>query len=224
MARQKLIRYGENAKDDLVIQPGKAFFDEVKKDNTLRSQFFWNNNPIVLELACGKGEYTVWLAPHFPNQIFIGIDRKGPRLRYGAQEAKDNWFSNVAFLRTIIHHLDQFFAPGSVEEIRIIHPDPRPKGADTRRRLTCPRFLDIYKKILKADGIIRLKTDDQDLFTYSLETLQEEWREVFAETKDLYNDELLLAEHFDIKTHYEILFHKQGRTICYLKAKKPWLA
>ena len=114
--------------------------------------------------------------------------------------------------------MDQFFGKASVEEIRIIHPDPRPKGVDERRRLTCPRFLNIYKEVLIPGGLLRLKTDDLDLFRYSLETLKSEGREIIDYTEDLYNSPLL-EEHYGIRTDFEIKFHKKGRSICYLKAK-----
>ena len=112
----------------------------------------------------------------------------------------------MAFLRAIIHHLDQFFGKASVEEIRIIHPDPRPKGVDERRRLTCPRFLNIYKEVLIPGGLLRLKTDDLDLFRYSLETLKSEGREIIEYTEDLYTSPLL-DEHYGIRTDFEIKFH-----------------
>jgi tRNA (guanine-N7-)-methyltransferase len=114
--------------------------------------------------------------------------------------------------------LDQFFGKASVEEIRIIHPDPRPKGVDERRRLTCPRFLKMYQDILIPGGLLKLKTDDLELFRYSLEMLKSEGREIIDKTEDLYTSPLL-SEHFDIKTNFEIKFHEKGRTICYLKAK-----
>jgi len=215
MPRTKLRKRNENGENDLVIQPGKPTFESVKKN---RSSFFWNENPIVLELACGKWEYSTGLAPHYPDKNFVGIDVKGPRLRYGAQAVKALWLKNVLFLRSIIHHLDQFFGKASVEEIRIIHPDPRPKGVDERRRLTCPRFLNIYKEVLIPGGLLRLKTDDLDLFRYSLETLKSEGREIIDYTEDLYNSPLL-EEHYGIRTDFEIKFHKKGRSICYLKAK-----
>lgn len=222
MPRTKLRKRNENGEDNLVIQPWKPEFDAVKKN---RSSFFWNENPIVLELACGKWEYSTGLAPHYPDKNFIGIDIKGPRLRYGAQMVKELGLKNVAFLRAIIHHLDQFFGKASVEEIRIIHPDPRPKGVDERRRLTCPRFLNMYQDILIPGGLLKLKTDDLDLFRYSLETLKSEGREIIDYTEDLYVSPLL-SEHYDIKTNFEIKFHEKGRSICYLKARfsrSTWL-
>lgn len=216
MPRTKLRKRHSNSQDDLVIQPEKSIFETIKHN---WSSFFWNSNPLVLELACGRWEYTVGLAPHFPDHNFIGIDIKGPRLYSGAQEAKSKWLKNVAFLRIIIHHLEQFFAKESVSDIRIIHPDPRPKWADERRRLTSPRFLKMYETILIPGGILRLKTDDLDLFRYSLETLKNEWWTIIDSTEDLYKSPLL-SEHFDIKTNFEIKFHQKGRAICYLKAYK----
>jgi tRNA (guanine-N7-)-methyltransferase len=125
----------------------------------------------------------------------------------------------VWFIRGIIQNIYEFFDPHTIEEIRIIHPDPRPRNSDTRRRLTCPRFLKIYQELLIPGWILKLKTDDADLFAYSVETLKQEWRKILSQTDDLYNSPLL-QEHFDIKTHYEQKFHQQGRTIHYLKAKK----
>lgn len=216
MPRSKQRKRRVNSQSDLVIQPEKSFFESVKHN---WSSFFWNDNPIVLELACWKWEYTVGLAPHYPEKNFIGIDIKGPRLYHGAQEATAKGLKNVGFLRIIIHHLEQFFAKHSVSEIRIIHPDPRPKGADEKRRLTSPRFLKMYQDILVPWWILRLKTDDLDLFHYSLETLVSEWWTIINSTEDLYTSPLL-AEHFDIKTNFEIKFHQKGRSICYFKAYK----
>lgn len=216
MPRKKLVRFTENTQDSLIIQPGKDQFESVRKN---WATFFWNNHPITLELACGKGEYTVGLAPHFPDRNFVGVDIKGNRLRYGAQAAKQQWLKNVWFIRGIIQNIHEFFESHTIEEIRIIHPDPRPKTADARRRLTYPRFLKMYEELLVPWGILKLKTDDADLFVYSVETLQQEGRTILEQTDDLYNS-FLLTEHFDIKTHYEQKFHEQGRTIHYLKARK----
>ncbi len=216
MSRKKLVRFQDNSQDSLVIQPGKDQFESVRKNWTT---FFWNNNPITLELACGKGEYTVGLAPHFPDRNFVGVDIKGNRLRYGAQAAKEQGLKNVWFIRGIIQNIHEFFDPHTIEEIRIIHPDPRPKKTDARRRLTYPRFLKMYQELLISWWNLKLKTDDTDLFVYSIETLKNQWRTILEQTDDLYNS-LLLAEHFDIKTHYEQKFHEQGRSIHYLKARK----
>lgn len=129
-------------------------------------------------------------------------------MQTGISYAHSQNLQNVGFLRTIIHHLGKFFAPQEVDEIRIIHPDPRPKTRDAKRRLTHPRFLDIYRTILKPNGILHLKTDDTDLFHFSLEVFVEQGRTIQAVTFDLYQSSLY-AEHFGIKTHYEQLFMEQ---------------
>jgi tRNA (guanine-N7-)-methyltransferase len=212
MPRVKAKRFLHNDSDDRIVQSGKDFFAAAK--GNWRKDFFGNNNPIVLELACGRGEYTVWLASHFPDKNFLGIDKKWDRMWIWLQDAKEQWLQNIGFLRTIIHHLDRFFAPAEVDEIWIVHPDPRPRWADARRRLTNPRFLIMYEQILIPWWLIRLKTDDADLFAYSLEMLVQEWWEVLAQTTDLYTS-ALLPDHYGIQTHYEQKFVGQWRTIHY---------
>lgn len=216
MARNKLIRFQENSQDSLILQPGNPEYESVKKN---WQSFFGNNNPLILELACGKGEYTVWLAPHFIDKNFVWVDVKWNRLRYGTQQAKELWLRNVGFVRWIIQNIHEFFIPKSIEEIRIVHPDPKPRGKDAHRRLTHPRFLAMYQELLIPWWLIKLKTDDADFFTYSLESLGKEWREIIGKTDDLYNDPLLW-DHYGIKTYYEEMFHKKGRTIHYCKARK----
>ncbi|MFY7787654.1 MAG: tRNA (guanosine(46)-N7)-methyltransferase TrmB, partial [Thermoflexibacteraceae bacterium] len=170
MARNKTFRFEQNKVADNVIEPNKPLFDQIKgKWNEL---FFKNNNPIVLELACGRGEYTIGLAKNFPDKNFIGIDIKGDRLWKGSQKAIEENLTNVAFLRIHIEELENYFAVGEANEIWIIHPDPRPKKRDARRRLTSPRFLSIYKNILQNLGTLRLKTDSTILYEYSLEVFQ----------------------------------------------------
>jgi len=212
MGRVKAKRFLHNDSDDRIVQSGKDFFATAK--GNWGKDFFANDNPIVLELACGRGEYTVWLAQHFLNKNFLGIDKKWDRMWIGLQDAKEKWLQNVGFLRTIIHHLDRFFSPGEVDEIWIVHPDPRPKGADARRRLTHPRFLSLYEQVLAPWWLLRLKTDDADLFAYSLDMLTQEWWEILLQTTDLYTSDLL-ADHYAIQTHYEKKFVWQWRTICY---------
>lgn len=128
----------------------------------------------MLELACGKGEYAVGLAKHFPDTLFIGIDIKGDRIARGVRAANADGLTNVRFIRGIIHHLDRRFAEGEIDEIRIVHPDPRPKPGDEKRRLTSPRFLKMYSLLLIPEGHVKLKTDDRDLFDYSVETFHAE--------------------------------------------------
>lgn len=224
MVRTKSIRYDAARQEPLLIQSGKEFFENCKGKRN--DDFFHNTNPIVLELACGRGEYSVGLSAIYPNRNYIGVDIKGERMMIGlnrhyTQRAENNNISphNIAFLRTIIHHLDRFFAPEEVDEIRIVHPDPRPKGHDERRRLTAPRFLTLYERILKPNGIIRLRTDDDDFFHYSLEQMKLAGFECIDHTRDL-DTSPLASHHHGIQTHYGALFQEQGRTIKYAYRKK----
>ncbi len=226
MARSKMFRFGQNQETDNVLEPPKPLFDTIK--GNWHELYFKNRNPIVIELACGRGEYTTGLAAVYPNKNFIGIDIKGDRLWKGSQIAIEKGLTNVAFLRTHIQNLHDFFAENEVDEIWIIHPDPRPKPRDARRRLTSPRFLNEYRNIIKPNALIHLKTDSEILFDYSVELLQSELMNPIVKnltfTKDLYNSPLL-AEHYDIHTKYETLAIQRGLTINYLRFnfdKKAW--
>ena len=213
--RGKQRRFADNERADNVIQPGKKLYDEVK--GRWHNHVFKNDNPLIVELACGRGEYTIGLAAVFPQKNFIGVDIKGDRLWKGSKTAYERELPNVVFLRTFIHALEEFFAPDELDEIWLTFPDPRPKDRDERRRLTNTRFLDIYKKLITKDGWIRLKTDSTSLFDYTLELLHSRADIQDLEfTKDL-NHSPLLAEHFGIITHYEKLFSEQGEKIKYLK-------
>ncbi len=178
------------------------------------SDFFKNQHPIVLELGCGRGEYTVNLAEKFPEKNFIGIDWKGARLWRGARSSFDNKMPNVAFLRIQIMNILSFFSANEVSEIWITFPDPQ-RGRE-RKRLTSLRFLEKYKSILNADGIIHLKTDDKPLYDYSLGVfVKNELKKILA-TDDLYHSGMA-DEILGIKTTYEKIFLDQGFKICYLK-------
>ncbi|MEH0157573.1 tRNA (guanosine(46)-N7)-methyltransferase TrmB [Limibacter armeniacum] len=214
MARQKLRKFAENKERANVIQAEKPFYDNCK--GKWRSEYFKNDNPIVLELACGRGEYTTGLAKEYPNKNFIGIDMKGDRLWFGSNVAIENELDNVAFLRCQIQHLEEFFAKHEIDEIWIIHPDPRPKNKDAKRRLTHPRFLKIYKKLLKENGLMRLKTDSRSLFEYSVETVVHEKLNLEAITFDLYESDLKV-EHHGISTRYERKFTQEGHKIHYMR-------
>lgn len=213
--RKKLERFAENAMRANVIEPGKPLFETIKgKWNEVH---FKNSNPITIELACGRGEYTVGLAQHSNASNFIGIDLKGDRIWKGSGQAIEQGLDHVAFLRSNIHDLLNFFKPNEVAEIWLTFPDPRPRGRDERRRLTFPRFLEMYKIILKPEGWFRFKTDNTDLFDYTLEVLAERNDIKDLEyTKDLYESPLN-AEHFGIKTKYEQKFYEAGERIKYLK-------
>lgn len=214
MGRKKLERFAQNQQSWNVIEAGKPFYEVCK--GKWHSDFFKNQNPIVLELACGRGEYSVGMAKVFPNKNFIGVDIKGSRLWKGSQEALKENLLNVAFLRTYIQNLEKFFAPQEVAEVWLIHPDPRPKEADARRRLTHPRFLEMYRNLLQKEGWVHLKTDNTGLFEYTLEVLREQQIKNLHFTYDLYASEYA-AEHFGIKTKYEQIFEQEGEKIKYLK-------
>lgn len=202
---------------DNVIERSKELYTSIK--GRWNEVFFKNANPITVELACGKGEYTVGLSKQFPDVNFIGVDIKGDRIARGSKKAMDLNLSNVAFLRTGIQYLDEFFEPEEIDELWLVHPDPQPRDKEEKRRLTNQKFLDIYKIYLKNEGIFHLKTDSEFLFDYSLEVIKADPEfEVLDYTDDLYNSDLKEG-HFDIVTHYEKLFNEKGATIHYLKAK-----
>lgn len=176
--------------------------------------FFKNDNPIVLELGCGKGEYTVGLGKLFPDKNFIGIDIKGARMWTGAKQSIEEGMTNVAFLRTHIELLVNFFAPEEVSEIWITFPDPQMNKVN--KRMTSTRFIKLYRNILNAEGIIHLKTDSNFMFTYTSEMVRVNKFPVLTETKDLYHsgidDEIL-----SIQTFYEQQWLERGLNIKYLK-------
>ena len=170
MGRNKLKRFEQNATNENVIEVGKAIFDTIK-GNWNENQFK-NENPITLELGCGNGEYTVGLSSLFPERNHIGVDIKGSRIWRGSSDAIEKGLKNAAFLRTSILDLEKFFDSEEVSQIWITFPDPRPKKGDAKRRLTSPRFLDIYKRLIKKGGKLHLKTDDRPLYDYTIEVLE----------------------------------------------------
>ena len=178
------------------------------------SDYFHNDNPIVLELGCGRGEYTVGLAEKLSAKNYIGIDIKGARMWTGAKHAATSGMGNVAFLRTNIELIDNFFAPGEVSEIWITFPDPQMKKV--RKRLTGTRFLELYRHILVPGGIVHLKTDSPFLYTYTDALVRLNGFDVEVNTADLYHsgidDEIL-----GIKTYYEQQWLDRGLTIKYIK-------
>lgn len=215
MSRRKLVRFAENEQNPNVIQFGKPIFEEIK--GNWNEKQFENQNPIVVELACGRGEFTVGLGRVFTDQNFIGVDIKGSRIWKGSSTATEEGIHNVAFLRTQIQQLEQFFAEGEISELWITFPDPYPREGDEKRRLTSPRFLEMYKPMLKAGGTIHFKTDNTDLFNYSLELVQSrEDIDVIGFTSDFYQSEWK-DDHFGIKTKYEKMFSDKGEKIKYLK-------
>jgi len=217
--RAKKPRYEYLVAADNVIQAGKPLYDNIKgKWNSL---YFCNSNPITLELACGRGEYTTALANLFQDRNNIGVDIKGDRLWKGSLNAIEAGLTNVAFLRTFILELDKFFDQDEVEEIWLTFPDPRPKDKEEKRRLTSKRFLDIYKVVLKPGGWVKLKTDSTFLYNYTLSELtkRKDINDLFY-TEDLKGSNLL-DEHHGITTRYEEIYLKMGKKIKYLKFRFP---
>lgn len=215
--RRKSIKY-EIAKElDRIIQSPKPFYENSK--GRWKQEFFKNNHDLVLELGCGRGEYSIGLGRVFSEKNFLGIDIKGDRLAAGGMAAEREGLKNIAFLRIPISKIENFFEENEVDEIWITFPDPRPKDRDEKKRLTNAFFLGLYKKILKKGGKLHLKTDSDSLFDYSLEVLREDkdW-EIMKQTRDLYQSEYL-NEHHGIKTRFEGIFTAQGYSIKYLQLK-----
>jgi tRNA (guanine-N7-)-methyltransferase len=198
-----------------VIERSKPGYTTIK--GKWNSDYFGNDNPITVELACGRGEYTVGLASLFPERNYIGVDIKGERIWKGSTWAVEQGLTNVAFLRTQILLIDNFFAENEVDEIWITFPDPRPRKRDIKRRLTSPRFLGMYKKLLAPGGYIRLKTDNTLLFDYTLEELRQRTDITDFEFTHHVYDSPLRPECFDIKTRYEEAFASTGESIKYLR-------
>jgi tRNA (guanine-N7-)-methyltransferase len=212
MGKDKLRRFAEVATfaNVLQLEEGKPL-----KGNWARNHFK-NDNPVVLELACGKGEYTVNLARLFPEKNFIGVDYKGNRIWRGAKTALEDNINNVAFLRIQIESILDYFATKEVSEIWITFPDPQPQLSREKKRLTSPRFLEKYKSILKTGGILHLKTDNDDLHEYTFEKINELDLKLHTKTEDLYNSEHA-NEVLSIKTYYEKKYLATDKNINYLK-------
>lgn len=185
-----------------------------------QSQFFNNINPIVLELGCGQGEYTIGLAEKNKTNNYIGVDIKGNRIWSGAKLALEKKLDNVAFLRTRIDFIDYCFSENEVDEIWITFPDPQPQKPRAKQRLTNKIFLDRYKKFLKPDGIVHLKTDSTSFYEYTLEVIKENNLPILWHTNDLYkNCPADRQELVNIKTYYEKLFTEKGEDIKYIAFK-----
>ena len=201
-----------------VVQP--AFEEVFRKDHMLKgrwkAEFFKNPNPLVLELGCGKGEYTIGMAKKFPGKNFLGIDIKGARMWKGAKEAFQNNINNAGFLRTRIELIGSFFAKDEVNEIWITFPDPQLKKRRNKKRLTGARFLNSYMDFLAEGGTVHLKTDSAELFDYTNALLKHNGFTASISTGDLYSSDLP-DELLSIKTHYEKLFLEKGKKITYTR-------
>jgi len=219
MGKDKLRKFAENRTFWNVIQPER---ENVLHDFSLKGkwkqEFFKNENPLILELGCGKGEYSVGLGQYFPDKNFLGIDIKGARFWRGAKTAVENGMMNVGFLRTQIELIDHIFAPEEVDEIWITFPDPQIKFKRAKHRLVYPSFLEKYKTILNKNGVIHLKTDSEFLHGYANGLVQALGYKVLASHHDIYGaPEYKLPPYVrEIKTYYENLFLSENKPITYL--------
>lgn len=218
-SKNKLRRFKENEKFENVIQPSRA---ELIDENFYwkgkwSKELFKNDHPIVLELGCGKGEYTVELARKYPEKNFIGIDIKGARFWRGAKTALEEDLSNVAFVRTQIELIEHVFAAGEVSEIWITFPDPQIKYKRTKHRLTNTEFLQKYKNILNKEGIVHLKTDSEFMHGYTLGLLHGEGHEVLYAHHHIYKNEYAPKEVTGIQTFYEKQYLEKQKPITYIR-------
>ena len=220
-SKNKQKRFKENETFTNVLQPTRV--ELVNQPFPLKGQwnneFFKNNNPLILELGCGKGEYSVSLAKKFPNKNFIGIDIKGARFWRGAKTAVEEGLTNVAFLRTQIELIEYAFAAQEVDEIWITFPDPQIKYKRTKHRLTNAEFLERYKTVLKPDGVVNLKTDSEFMHGYTLGLLHGAGHEVLYANHDVYRQEGSPEEVPSIQTYYESQYLEKNKAITYIRFK-----
>ena len=224
MGKGKLAKFAEMETFSNVFQYPFSVVDNVpfEMKGHWREQYFKNNHPVVLELGCGKGEYTVELARLYPEMNFIGVDIKGARMWTGAKQALEAGLKNVAFLRTNIEIIDRFFAESEVQEIWLTFSDPQMKNA--HKRLTSTFFLNRYRKFLVDGGIVHQKTDSNFLFTYTTCMVKENKLPVVFSTEDLYHTEGLDEEThkiLSIQTYYESMWIERGLNIRYMKFLLP---
>ena len=222
MGKKKLLRFRELEGLDRVFQPP---LEEVfRKDYYLKGRWnrevFGNNHPLVLELGCGKGEYTVGLARRYSEINFIGLDIKGARIWRGARDARDEGLTNVAFLRTRIEFINSFFGKDEVEEIWITFPDPQEKRRRQKKRLPGALFLNSYRRFLKDGGVVHLKTDNQELYLDTLEMVRHNDLPVEKNSDDVYSEEWN-DEMVTIQTYYEKQFLSKGVKINYICFRLP---
>lgn len=208
MAQKKLKRFNE-------IKSFPNVFEYPENMNGNWSSFFKNHNPIVLELGCGKGEYTIGLAELYPNQNYIGVDIKGNRIWAGAKAALENNYKNVAFLRTHIDKIDTYFDPDEIKEVWLTFPDPQLRMSRAKKRLTHPKYLRLYQKNLIKNGMIHLKTDSKDLYSFTKEVIHFYNLNIIEDSSNIYQMELG-SPALKIQTHYEKLNISKSNKMFYL--------
>jgi tRNA (guanine-N7-)-methyltransferase len=223
VGKKKLARWTELGSFDKVFQP--KISDISANDHTVKgrwkTEIFKNNNPIILELGCGKGEYSVGLAARFPENNYIGIDIKGARMWRGAKTADERKLPNIAFIRTRIEFINSFFSKDEVDEIWVTFPDPHSGPKNSNKRLTSPWFLNIYRNFLKDKGLVHLKTDNIELYSYTKNTAAFNNLEMISATDDLYEENSAVENNIpldilSIRTHYETLFMNKGHKISFI--------
>lgn len=224
MSKRKLAKFAEMETFKNVFQYPFSVAEQVpfEMKGHWREQYFHNDNPIVLELGCGKGEYTVELAKLYPDMNFIGVDIKGARMHKGAKQALEEHLENVAFLRTNIEIIDRFFAEDEVQEIWLTFSDPQMKNP--RKRLTSTYFMERYRRFLVDGGTVHLKTDSNFLFTYTTYMVENNQLPVLFRTEDLYHDERIddaTRKILSIQTYYESQWIERGLNIKYMKFLLP---
>jgi len=217
VTKKKLQHFAENATFPHFFQPG---FELLKKGFPLKGKwkndFFHNNHPLVVELGCGKGEFTTGLAARYPEKNFIGIDLKGARMWRGAKTAHESRMKNVAFVRIQVELIADIFAPEEVDEIWITFPDPFPEKPKTKKRLTSPQFMERYRQVASTNTIIHLKTDNTSFFDYTLGVIQQNGLSLLFHTYDV-DQHSENSDFVSIKTFYEEKFRQKGEKIKYLK-------
>lgn len=213
MAQKKLIRFAELKTFSNVLQ-----YPEGMKGKW--NEFFHNNNPVVLELACGKGEYAVGLGQLFPEKNFIGIDQKGNRIWVGAKKALQLQLANVAFLRIQIDRITEYFETNEINEIWITFPDPQLRTGKAKKRLTHPKFLRLYKEFLTPNGFLHLKTDSPHLYRFTKLIIEKYNCKLIEDISDIYSDQQI-SQELKIKTHYESLDIAGSNRVHYLKFSLP---
>jgi tRNA (guanine-N7-)-methyltransferase len=217
VGKKKLQHFAENKTFAHFFQPN---YDELNAGFALKGNwskvFFKNPNPIVVELGCGKGEFTVGLAQQYPEKNFIGMDLKGARMWRGAKTTHEKKIPNIAFVRGRIENIGYIFSPDEVSEIWITFPDPQPKKSDIKRRLTSPVFLERYRQIAGPDTIVHLKTDNTPLFEYTLDVIAQEQLNLLFHTFDV-DENPGSNDVVAIRTFYEEMFRELGEKIKYLR-------
>jgi len=222
LGKNKLERFAENKTFEHFFQPT---FDDLIAGFPLKGKwhtdFFGNTNPIIIEIGCGKGEYTVSLAASYPDANYIGLDKKGARLWRGGKTSKENQMGNVAFIRTHIEQIEHLFSPGEVSEIWITFPEPQPRNSKAKKRFTSPQFIERFRKIMKPDGVIHLKTDSNLFYNYTLEVIKDDGHNLLYSNADLYSntEDPRIKDVIKVQTFYEKMWLAEGIKIKYLEYK-----